>query len=80
MKQRLISLFLALFCIAAGAHADVVINEQNFPDGKFREYLSAQDYGKDGKITDTEIASVTYIMIDDIGVEKLTGIKYFTAL
>ena len=80
MKQRLFSLIMALFCIAAGAQADVVINEMNIPDENFRRYLSEQNYGVDGIITDEEIAGVTYISIPEMGIENLKGIEYFTAL
>lgn len=80
MKQRLISLFLALFCIAAGAQADVVINDQNFPDEIFRNWLLLVDNDKDEKFSDEEIANITGMRIDGMGIETLQGIEYFTAL
>ena len=80
MKKRLTSLFLALFCIAAGAHADVVINEQNFPDDIFRDWLLWIDNDKDEKFSDEEIANITGMRIDGMGIETLQGIEYFTAL
>ena len=80
MKQRLISLFLALFCIAAGAQADVVINDQNFPDEIFRNWLLLVDNDKDEKFSDEEIANIKGMRIDGMGIETLQGIEYFTAL
>ena len=80
MKQRLLSLFLALFCITAGAQADVVINKQNFPDDNFRDWLLWIDYDKDEKFSDEEIANITGMRIDGMEIETLQGIEYFTAL
>ena len=62
------------------ALADVVINEQNFPDENFRAYLLKQDYGEDGVITDDEIAQITEIYVSYKRISTLEGIQYFTAL
>ncbi|MCL2311604.1 MAG: leucine-rich repeat domain-containing protein [Firmicutes bacterium] len=59
---------------------DVQINETNFPDAKFRQFLSKQKYGSDGVITPSEIARIKKIYIQDMGIADLTGIKHFTAL
>ena len=56
-KHLLFSFFMLL--AATMARADVEINETNFPDEAFRSWLLEQDYGKDGMITDKEIAEVT---------------------
>ena len=60
--------------------SDVQINSANFPDAKFRQYLSEQWYGSDGVITSAEFAQITEINIENLGVADLTGIKRFTAL
>ena len=65
---------------ATMARADVEINETNFPDEAFRSWLLEQDYGKDGMITDKEIAEVTSINVREKGIESLKGIEFFTAL
>ena len=81
MKQRLFSLIMALFCIVAGAQADVVnINEETFPDEKFRNWVIGLPQGADGKLTDEEIAGVTVMMVPEMGIENLKGIEFFTAL
>lgn len=80
-KCSLIAL-LFLFCFTQ-ARADVVINETNFPDGVFRNYLMGKSYGKDGVITDDEIASITEIWADGTDYTKiydLKGIEFFTSL
>ena len=58
----------------------VTINEENFPDEHFRKWLLAQSYGKDGVITDAEMAGITKISACACGIEDLTGIQYFTEL
>ncbi len=78
MKKHLL-LLLSLLAIAIGAKADVEINSENFPDDNFRNYLLSQDYGKDGKLTDAELAGITSLNLRYQGIASLRGIKYFTA-
>ena len=59
---------------------DVLINDVNFPDAIFRQYLSEQPFGTDGVITPAEITQITVINIEGLGVANLKGIKNFTAL
>ena len=56
------------------------INEENFPDEHFRNWLLSQSYGKDAVITDTEMAGITKISARACGIEDLTGIELFTDL
>ena len=56
------------------------INEKNFPDAAFRNYLLEQDYGKDGKITEDEIQTVNWINVEEKGIKSLKGVEFFTAL
>ena len=55
MRQKLLVLFL-LMLTATTAWADVEINEENFPDENFRNWLISQSYGADGVLTDDEVA------------------------
>lgn len=74
-------LFSALMLLSASAAwADVTINETNFPDGNFRNWILEQDYGSDGLLTDEEILSVAGIILGERAVQSLKGIEYFTAL
>lgn len=58
----------------------VSIDESNFPDSQFRNWLTSQTYGADGVITDEEMAQVKSIVARACGIEDLTGIEHFTAL
>ena len=49
----------------------VAINETNFPDGNFRNYLLAQSYGLDGMLTDNEMG-VTVVNVNNKGINSLT--------
>ena len=65
---------------------DVRINETNFPDTDFRNWVLSQDYGKDGVLTEGEIAEVTFMnlfpqnIIAEGHIQSLKGIEYFTAM
>ena len=58
----------------------IAINETNFPDENFRNWILSQEYGQDGVLTDEEIAEVTYIGVSYQNISNLKGIEYFTAL
>lgn len=66
--------------VYAGSIEGIEINETNFPDENFRNYLKAQSYGEDGVITDEEIVGVTSITVDKKQISNLKGIEFFTAL
>ena len=79
MKQ-LILLVTALLAVATSAKANVNINSTNFPDANFRNYLLSQSYGKDGILSDAEIANITELSVSVMGIQSLRGIKYFTSV
>ena len=59
----------------------VEINETNFPDPVFRQYLAKNfDKNKDGRLSDKEIADVTGLYLGELGISDLTGIQYFKNL
>ena len=60
--------------------SDILINEENFPDENFRNFLFNDPHGNDGVITKEEIQSITSLNIYNKGVSDLKGIEYFTAL
>ena len=80
MRKQLYPLIIALLTMASGAKADVTIDAENFPDAAFRNYLLAQSYGKDGMLTDAEIAAVTTLSLQNQGIINFRGIEHFTAL
>ena len=57
-----------------------IINETNFPDENFRNWVLSQEYGDDGVLTNVEIAKVTRIDVSNKGIQNLKGIEYFTGL
>ena len=67
---------------------DIVINEDNFPDKVFRESLLKLEEGKDGVLTQEEIAGITELDLtgftEDLqyfeDVNSAEGIEYFTNL
>ena len=59
---------------------DIAINEENFPDANFRNYLLHEWYGQDGVLTNTEISGVKSIYVGSKNIKSLKGIEYFTAL
>ena len=58
----------------------IEINEQNFPDENFRNYVLSQEYGADGVLTNEELEKVISIDISRLEIHDLRGIEYFTAL
>ena len=57
------------------------INEANFPDEIFRNYVSAHfDTDGNGKLSESERSEVTNIVVTDLGITDLTGIGFFTEL
>ena len=74
-----------IFTLAiAGRGTEIAINETNFPDKDFREFLldkeSNIDRNQDGKLSTGEIALVQDIDVYDMEIADLTGIEYFTEL
>ena len=65
---------------AEGATSGVEINETNFPDANFREFVKQYDENGDDGLSEAEIAAVTKMDIDNRKIADLTGINYFTAL
>ena len=84
LRMTVIACCLALlWCSVAGAadSAGVAINEANFPDEIFREYVSTNfDTDSSDTLSDEEINAVTVIGVYDSGISSLKGIEYFTAL
>ena len=85
MTKTLLKTFFVLLTAATlmpfSAQADdVIINETNFPDTNFRNYLLSQNYGADGKLTNAEINNITFITVDSKNISSLKGIEFFTAL
>ena len=93
--KRIMGLFLALAvsigCLSLNpiasyaddsASGDVKIDDKNFPDPTFRDYVS-QNFDKsprNGKLSQNELDSVTEISISNKSVTSLQGIEWFKNL
>ena len=87
MRKRLLSILLlccmvlTLLPTAAFAADDVVIDETNFPDEGFREYVKKEfDTSKDNFLSAAEIAAADRIFVTGKPITSIKGIEYFTAL
>ena len=73
-------IFMLMTTICQAVWADVEINEKNFPDPNFRNWILSQPFGKDGVLSDKEIADITEMNVSNKNIHDLKGIEYFTAL
>ena len=88
LKRLTVALAAALTAVSAGAftafadEGDVEINEENFPNSTFRQYIASPkfDSSRDGSLSQDEIALVTEIILYDKNIDSLKGIEYFTSL
>ncbi len=56
----------------------VDINETNFPDEMFRNYILENiDISEDGKLSEEEAGEITQLHLWNIGMSDIKGIKYF---
>lgn len=80
--KRILLFLLALILLSApqAARASIAIDETNFPDENFRQYLLSQYYGEDGELTNLEIRAVTRMYLNDMSIKSLEGIDAFTEL
>lgn len=79
---RLLAIDLSLHRaeMADGQRAAVTIDETTFPDETFRKWVLKQTYGKDGVLTEQEIAGVKEIDVAYMDIKSLKGIEFFTVL
>ncbi len=69
------------FCLIPSVYAeDVAINETNFTDEFFRNYVVRFDKDGDNALSEDEISNVEYIYIDNSGLNSLKGIEFFAQL
>ena len=59
----------------------VAIDETNFPDEIFREYVLRNcDTDEDGTLSENEISATTHIVVGGDGISSLKGIEFFAEL
>lgn len=66
--------------MAGEQRGGITIDETTFPDETFRNWILKQSYGKDGVLTEQEIAGVKDIDVAYMDIKSLKGIEFFTAL
>ena len=82
MKKTVFAALIVFTCLLAvtALAAEVKVNEVNFPDWRFRDYVSAFDTDGNGALSEEELEAVTEIDVDKMSIESLAGIEYFTSL
>lgn len=72
---------LTLLPTAALADGNVAINETNFPDENFRQYVKTEfDKDNDDSLSAEEIAAAKDIHVEGKPITSIEGIEHFTAL
>ena len=66
---------------AAVPEGYIAINEKNFPDENFRDYVAGEwDKNHDKYFSPSEIANAKWITCDNSGISNLKGIEFFTEI
>lgn len=64
---------------AAVPEGDIAINDENFPDKNFRDYVAGEwDKNGDNRFSPSEIANAKWITCDNKEISNLKGIQFFT--
>lgn len=71
---------LTMAALTACTDETVEINEKNFPDRLFRQFLMEQRYGADGKLTAEELDTIRTMDVSNRSVVALEGIENFRML
>ena len=86
-RTRLVSALLTLAMVftflpfsALAAEGDIAIDNTNFPDAKFQEYLRTEFDDGDGVLSTEERNQVQILNVRNSGIKELTGIKWFPKL
>lgn len=86
-RTRLVSALLTLAMVftflpfsALAAEGDVIINNTNFPDPAFLEFVKKYDQGNDGKLSTDERNQVYILDVEKSGIKDLKGIEWFPKL
>ncbi|MDI9468647.1 MAG: hypothetical protein QM296_00390 [Bacillota bacterium] len=76
----LLSLIPQIHPVRVAAGGDVDINDYAFPDPVFRDYVRVFDKNKNNVLEWAELEAVKGIYCDNMGIEDLSGIEFFTRL
>lgn len=75
-----LSVWPATVAAAEVSSANVAIDETNFPDPQFRNYIKKFDQNQDGVLDKEECNSTTYIDVRGNQIKTLQGIEHFPSL
>ena len=79
-RQLAVDLSLHRAEMAGEQRGAVTIDETTFPDETFRKWILKQSYGKDGVLTEEEIAGIKEIDVAYKEIKSMKGLEYFTAI
>ena len=79
--MKLCSIIFGLLLTSA-VQASVVINEETFPDEDFRSVIANMPEGKDGMLTDEELAGLKQLYVKDYDhkIQSFQGLEYLSEL
>ena len=83
VKSSVQKVFILSFLIALPFMAsaqDILIEKDNFPDKKFRDFILSQDFGQNDTISLDEIENIKEMDCSNLDIKDLKGIAFFTAL
>lgn len=81
IEEEVLEALPMMLTAPAPVSSGLAIDETNFPDANFRNYVLASfDSNGDEKLDDEEIANVKYIYAPSKTISNLKGIEYFTEL
>ena len=81
IEEEVLEALPMMLTAPAPVSSGLAIDETNFPDANFRNYVLASfDSNGDEKLDDEEIANVKYIFAPSKTISSLKGIEYFTEL
>ena len=82
MKSIKICFIISGLLLATAVQASVEINEETFPDEAFRSLIASQPEGKDGMLTDEELAGLKQLKVSDYDhkIQSFQGLEYLSEL
>lgn len=79
--KKILCVAMVILLYGGCAFADVAIDETNFPDENFRNYIAyVYDTNKDGILDPREVRAVKDLQVHSQRIQNLKGVEYFTAL
>ncbi|MBQ8568200.1 MAG: hypothetical protein IJ446_03180, partial [Oscillospiraceae bacterium] len=71
------SVHIRTFTLTLADYKGTEINETNFPDEAFRDYILTKDTDDDNMLSEKEKSEAAIIRVDNKGIQSLKGIEFF---